>query len=130
MGYRLSKKLDGTQKDTVRRIFRESVKKGHNTTTILNRLSENGVTYRRTNMLRDIRLATASSQAHDTLNRLKAVNWYENVFETFQEAHNLTPKKAAIQWNRIRDESYDTLEEAELGAEWQELYDSLFPSVI
>lgn len=77
-------------------------------------------------MLRDIRRARAIELSHTPDDRIRAMRWYDEVFETFQKKHDLTPKEASRLWKISVDESWTTLEEAEKSTEFWELYNLAF----
>jgi len=126
MAFRLGGKFDSVQKIKAENILRDGALDGLSSTAIINKLRDQGLSYRRTNMLRDVRRSRAVSFAKTPDNTVKAVTWYDEVFESFQETNDLTPRAATELWKKTIDQSWDTLEEAELGVQWQDLYDDLF----
>jgi len=96
------------------------------TTQIVKNLEKENLTYRRQNMLEDIRRFDAVFRAKTNETREKANKWFENVYEKFRKEKGYTSEQMTEIWKKTVEQSYDTIEEAELGKELWELYEKEF----
>ena len=101
-------------------IMAQSVKGQWSSSQTINRLKEAGLSYRRTNMLHDIAYAKAVEQSRDTDAYERAVEWW-NTVETVRKERGFTTRAQAINFvERWKEESWDTLEEAEYASELED----------
>lgn len=126
MPYRLSKAFDQTQRMRAVDVLTRGVREGKTSTDIIGDLRAEGLTYRRTNMLRDVRRAKASAWALTPENRDRALTWFDEVFEPFIVEKGLDPRTAWKEWNKVKDEAWELLEDLEMGLEWWDRYQSVF----
>jgi len=101
-------------------IFKNGVLNKSSASTIINNLKSAGLSYRRTNMLNDISLAKAIEHSADYISESRAVQWFDTI-EQIRERLGFTTRVQAIDYyQRWKDESFDTLEEAELASELED----------
>lgn len=74
---------------------------------VIAELKEAGLSYRRTDMLADIRRHASSDRSLDDEARQRALDWHDNVYEKIrQDFGNLNSKQATALWQAIVDQSY------------------------
>lgn len=88
-------------------------------------MKNQGLGYRKTNVLHDIRRKEASYLAKSPEKRANAQRWFDNVYEKFRVDKGLNSRQASKLWEKSVTQSYDTIEEAEEGVEMWELYEAL-----
>jgi len=99
--------------------------KGETSQQIIKTLKDKGVSYRRENMLYDLRRKEASYHAKTPEKRANAKRWFDNVYEKFRKEKGLNSKQASKLWEKTVTQSFDTIEEAREGVEMWELYEAL-----
>lgn len=110
-----------------RRIQNKPLLKEIPESKIIKELKEQKLSYRRQNMLDDIRRRESFSRAKTPEARKNAKFWYDNVYEPFRKSKKLNSQQASTIWDNARNQSYEGLEQAELDntLEIWEIYDAL-----
>jgi len=108
--------------EKAKQIIREGVEDGISLKGIFARLEVEGETYRKTDMLLDVRKEKATMYAQSETAKSNAEIWFDEVYEVMRKEQKWNSKQATEFWDKILHESYDNLEEAKKGAEYWELY--------
>ena len=111
---------------TAKRIVENGAKKGSSATSIISSLKERGISYRRQEMLSDIRHAKVLAPAKNSVAERNADTWYESVLEPFRAATGMHFDTALALLEKDRSLTELTLEEAEAMGQYWEYYDSMF----
>lgn len=90
--------------------------------SLITELRESGLSYRRQDILDDIRRTGVSYKARDVEAMGRAQSFYDNVLEPLRKENNLTEKEAWRLWNRIKEQDWENLLEAERYAEVWDVY--------
>lgn len=122
MGYKLSKRFDARDRGRALDVIKRGLDAGKTSTEIIGRLRENDLSYSRSNMLHDIRRKEASFQAKTPESRASALKWHDNVYEPFRSQNKMGSKQASKIWQRTREQSWLSIEDAALGVEFWDLY--------
>ena len=119
-------------------LIHEGIISDKNTTEIINDLENENLTYRNTNMLRDIRRAKSDyyisldKEGDKSFNLLsgeskdKSNQWFENVFEPFRKEHGLDSDTAFRILKQERDTSHKLIKDAKLGQDYSDRYMKIF----
>jgi hypothetical protein len=108
--------------EKAKEIIREGVEDGISSKGIIARLTVENESFRKTEMLLDIRRERATIFAQSETAKDNATTWFEEVYEVMRKENNWDSQQATRFWQKILDESYDNLEEAKKGSEYWELY--------
>lgn len=123
----LSKKFSRKQKMKAINIIKKGAKENKNSSVIRKELELEGLSYRKQNSLDDIRKTKATIKAKTPEARERAEDWYNGVFEKFGKAKGITNrKKLEEMWYRAITQTAETVEEAELNAEFWDFYHEIF----
>lgn len=122
MAYRLSKRFTPKERSKVLRIIKDGLEKDKKSGVIIKDLRSKGLGYQDSKMYHDIRRKDSSFQAKTPESRSKALRWHDKVYEPFRKKHAMSSKSATRTWERARQKSYETVEQAELGTEFWDLY--------
>jgi hypothetical protein len=93
---------------------------------IIKELKKEGLSYRRKNMLEDIRRLDATIRATNETKRDNAERWFDNVYEKFRKEEGLSSKEATKKWNRAVLQTADTIKDAEENAQFWDYYHDEF----
>jgi len=95
-------------------VFKAAWDAGKPAATAIKELKDQGISYRRQNMLDDYRRAGALTRVKEgnLQGIVKANKYYDTVFEPFRKANNLTAQKAWDQIHAWENGQYKTVEEA------------------
>ena len=124
MAYVFSASWDWKQKLRAKNIVTMGMKNDLSTTAIINNLKADGLSYRRVNMLHDIRRSKAVEWSKSPTALTRAETWFDKVFEPFRSERGLSSREASDLWHRTLQESWETIEQAEEGTKWWELYET------
>lgn len=126
MPYIFSAAWDWQQKLRAKNILTLGMKNELSTSKIVSQLAAEGLSYRRINMLHDIRRSKAVETAKTPAAMSRAETWFDKVYEPFRKASGLNSREASDLWHRTRTESWETIEDAEEGVKWWEIYETQF----
>lgn len=128
----------------VESIIRKGIKNDESPNDIYKQLVKNKVGYRKTNTLKDIRKIESEYNVKEKLNkktgkvevkryipktresRLRKANWYNDVFLTFMERNNLTPKQAKKQLKEQMKISRELISEITDDKKYWAIYREIF----
>ena len=126
--YNLDNRLGGVRLTTAKRIVESGAKKNSSATSIISDLKGKGISYRRQEMLADIRHAKVLAPAKNPVAERNADTWYESVLEPFRAETGMSLDSALALLERDRSLTELTLEEAVTMSQYWEYYDSVFMS--
>lgn len=92
---------------------------------LLRELRESGVSYRRQDMLDDVRRSAVSFRAKSVEGMENAQRFYDTVLEPIRKEYDVTQKEAFKIWRRIQEQDYRDLLEAESFADIWDIYKGL-----
>lgn len=95
---------------------------------IIEALRNENLSYRKQNMLEDIRRLNATSQAKTTLKENRANIWFDNVYEEFRKENKLDSKRTSELWQYAKYQSAKLIEDAELSRNFWDMYKDVFKS--
>jgi len=125
--YILSSKFDSKQRAKALSIITRGVKNDLSTKEIRDRLSNKGLNIRKQNILHDIRRKKATIRALTPESRERANKWFDDVFEPFWKQKGMkNSKEGALAWLNAVNQTADTIEQAELNAEFWDFYHTNF----
>jgi len=116
--------FDWKQVLDTRAIIKSGALEGLSSTKITSNLKEAGLSYRRINMLHDIRRGRSIEFSKTTEAKLKAETWFDRVYEPFREERKMTSAQATDLWRKTVTETWETIEEAKEGAEMMDKYEA------
>lgn len=124
MAYTLTAGFDWKQELDARAIIKAGVLDEHSATKIISDLKDAGLSYRRINMLHDVRRGKAIEWSKTPDAKLRAESWFDRVYEPFREDRKLTSTQATDLWRKTVTETWETIEEAKEGAEMWDKYEA------
>lgn len=126
MPYQTPASWDEGQRLSAQNFMQAAVKLGYSSQRVINELKELGLSYRRIDMLHDIRYAGAVANAKYPDTAERAAGWFDNVFEPYRAEKGLTANQASDLWNKSRNQTWDTLEQMSEGLDMLERYEATF----
>jgi len=115
------------QRERAAFVLEESARTRSTPTETITRLAEEGITYRRTNMLEDYARAQAVSLSKSTEARERAENFFADILAPYQEKTGLPWTKLGEIMTAYRGE-YEVPEElAEEVDKWAEWLEEMYP---
>lgn len=104
-----------TSAERVFSVFQSAIKAGGSSSSAINVLKGEGISYRRINMLEDFRRAGAVSRVKEgnIEGQMKALDYFNKVVEPFRKEHSLSNKGAWDAVHKWQKAQYETLEEAQ-----------------
>ena len=124
--YKIPDKYKGETRAKIQKIIRTEIKKGTQPNDIYNKLKNDGLGYRKQNVLSDIRFKNATINAKSPESRKRAEIWYVNVFEPYRKENKLNSKSAKNRYETMAKQSYKTIESAKRGRKLKDMYEKLF----
>lgn len=124
MAYILTAGFDWKQDLQAQAIIKQGVLSEFSATKIISNLSDQGLSYRRINMLHDVRRGRAVEWAKTPEAKLKAESWFDRVYEPFREERKMTSREATDLWRKTVTETWQTIEEAKEGNEMWDKYEA------
>lgn len=107
-------------------IIREGIKNENSAKIIRNELSENDLSYRYQDLLRDIRHQKALYHVTEKEKIDNVDNWFENVYERFRKENKLNSNQTTELWNHAKFQSATLIEDAELSSNFWDMYKEIF----
>lgn len=141
MSYRITKnnRKTGEDKKKIHKIIKDGMKNNLTTTQIIKNLKKENVSYKKTDMLYDIRFKKASfnigvkddgtvtySTPRNRKSRKRKQDWFMNVFEKFRIENNLNTRQARKLIKQEMVTSHKNKMEESLGAKFYDIYKSVF----
>lgn len=102
MSYILSSAFDIAQTERALWILKEAVTGRASSSETIGYLQEEGLGYRRQNMLDDYRRAQAIENTRTPEARINAEKWYEDVIEPTRTKYGLTGSEMSEIWNKLK----------------------------
>lgn len=104
-----------TSANRVISVFRSAIVEGKSSTSAINILKGEGISYRRVNMLEDFRRAGSLTNVKvgNIQGEMKALDYFNKVVEPFRKENGLTNKEAWQAVHKWEQAQYTTVEEAE-----------------
>lgn len=137
--YKIPKKYKGKDRTRIHQIIKSGMDKNLSTTEIQNNLKKEGLSYRRKNLLFDIRLKKSSynigvtNEGKVTYNpvsnskaRTRKQKWFIDVFEKFRIENGLTTKQARKIIKQEIKTSHKNNSERILGKKFYDVYKDVF----
>lgn len=125
MPYHFPEAWDSAQRVNAVYLLEAGVRGGYSGADLVFQLQSMGLSYRRIEMLHDIRRAGAVAFARTAEDSRRAGQWFDSVFEPFRAANSMTANEASVAWDKTRSQTWDTLEEAEQGLDLMDRYEAL-----
>lgn len=144
MAYKIPSRFTKKEREKYDKILADGVTSEKSTTEIIKEAKKEGLSYRRTNMLHDIRRKESeywrsrekdpeTGEWKDTTyheikgeGKQKSLNFFDNVFEKYRDEKNLNSKQATKLWEMTRSQTAETEAEAYAVAEFWDFYKSEF----
>ena len=114
------------KRQQIQTFIRRSVKRGDSPQQIYDNMHKKGISYRKQNVLADIRLKNATINAKTPAARKNAETWFLNVFEPFRKQNKLDSAQAKKQWENAVSQSFKTYDDAKLITALRDEYISIF----
>lgn len=122
----LSDSFTKVEKSKAEEIIRYGVENELSSKAIRIDLQQEGLSYRKQSSLDDIRRVRVTNKALTGDSTQRAEIWYENVFEKFRKTHKLDHNQALEHWKKSVTQTAETVEQAELNAEFWDFYNEVF----
>ena len=121
LGFIFERKYEGSTLEKIWDTLKAGVTEGATASGIIQTLKDMGVSYRRQDMLSDIRRmgSVAHIGAERAISAEKAMSFYDRIIEPYRKQYNLTGAKAwenYHKWERMQIESEEQLQELEEAA--------------
>ena len=114
MSFLTSKKYSGLEKNKIHNIIKSGLDKELPPKEIMLNLKKENLSYRKQNMLQDIRRQNASINVKSPQARDNTQSWFDNVYEPMRKANKWNSKQATEYWNNARTQSYEGLDDMEI----------------
>jgi len=114
MSFVTSTKFSGNEKNKIHNIIKKGLSENQKPKDIIFTLKKKNLSYRKQNMLLDIRRHNSAIYVKTPTARDNAQSWFDNVFEPMRKQKKWNSKQATEFWNNARTQSYEGLTDMEI----------------